>query len=109
MINQIETASIWNDFLIKQAPVIVVLGLFCYFMYKYFIQQQNKKDETIKEKDKLLVDTIQRNQDSLTELLTKSTEAINRNSSVQEQLVDLIKETRDEVNALGGKIDKLQL
>jgi F0F1-type ATP synthase membrane subunit b/b' len=43
--------QIIQDFLLKQLPVIVVLGFFCYFMYKYFTGVINTKDVLIREKD----------------------------------------------------------
>ena len=60
-------SQIIQDFLLKQLPVIVVLGLLCFFMYKYFtgvIDSMNerliKKDEEIKDLNekmsKLIID-----------------------------------------------------
>jgi hypothetical protein len=107
---QIEQ-SLWTDFLMKQAPVIIVLGLISYFMYKYFISQQDKKDATIKEKDALFIATItakdekiDEHQQAVMELYGKAIEAQNRGNMVQEQLLEVLKETKDEVNKLSDKI-----
>jgi hypothetical protein len=103
--------QLWTDFLMKQAPVIVVLGLFCYFMYKHFTGQQDKKDITIKEKDMLLIETIKlkdakidEQSKSVMELYGRAIEAQNRNSEVQEQLLEIIKDTRESVRELNSKI-----
>jgi hypothetical protein len=103
--------SIWSDFLMKQAPVIVVLGLCCYFMYKYFSAQQDKKDATIKEKDALFIATItakdekiEEHQKSVMDLYGKAIEAQNRSTAVQEQLLEVLKETKEDVNRLSDKI-----
>jgi hypothetical protein len=107
---QIEQ-TLWNDFLMKQAPVIIVLGLFCYFMYKYFITQQDKKDTTIKEKDALFISTIaskdqkiEEHQTKVMELYGKAIEAQNKGNLVQEQLLEVLKETKDDINKLSDKI-----
>jgi hypothetical protein len=103
--------QLWSDFLMKQAPVIVVLGLFCYFMYKHFTRQADKDGTTIKEKDALLIETIRLKDDkieeqskSVMELYGRAIEAQNRNSEVQEQLLEIIKETRESVRELNNKI-----
>jgi hypothetical protein len=111
-------ANIWGDFLMKQAPVIVVLGLMLYFSYKYFTSQQAAKDLLIKEKDTLLITTIREKDELLIStveskdqkideqnkavmsLYGKAIEAQNRNSEVCEQLLEVLKETRDEVRQL---------
>ena len=92
--------SIWTDFVAKQAPVIIVLAIFCYGMYKYFIQQQNKKDEIIKAKD----DRIDEQQDKVMDLYGKAVESQNRGNVIQEQLLAVLKETKEEINKLSDKI-----
>lgn len=66
----------WFDFISKQLPVIVVLGFFCYAMYKYFIAVVEDKDEKIESKDK----KIEELNSKLLELTVKCIEAINRNT-----------------------------
>jgi hypothetical protein len=114
--------NIWGDFLMKQAPVIIVLGLGIYFLYKYFVSQIKSKDEIIKEKDALLIATIKEKDELLIstmkakdekidhqtkavmELYGRAVEAQNRNSDVCEQLLEVLKETRDEIREVKQKI-----
>lgn len=70
--------NFWFDFLSKQLPVIVVLGIFCYGMYKYFIAVINKKDEIIEEKD----EEIKELHKQLLEMNAKCLQAIERNTAV---------------------------
>lgn len=41
----------WSDFLLKQVPVVAVLGYFCYWLTSYFIKVVNSKDERLLHKD----------------------------------------------------------
>jgi hypothetical protein len=118
----IAESDLWGDFLMKQTPVIIVLGLFCYFMYKYFVSQQTSKETTIKEKDTLIISTI-REKDLLLietvkvkdqkideqnkavmELYGKAIEAQNKNTEVCEQLLEVLKDTRNDIRHLSEKI-----
>lgn len=68
--------TFWFDFLSKQLPVIVVLGIFCYGMYKYFIAVISKKDQIIEDKD----DEIKELHRQLLDLTTKCLQVIDRNT-----------------------------
>jgi hypothetical protein len=92
--------TIWADFLMKQAPVIIVLGLFCYKMYTYFIAQQDRKDATIASKD----NKIEEHQQKVMELYGNAIEAQNKGNLVQEQLLEVLKETKEDVKHLSDKI-----
>lgn len=41
----------WTDVLMKQAPIVIVLCVGLYFMYKYFVAQITAKDALIASKD----------------------------------------------------------
>jgi hypothetical protein len=97
--------SIINDFLFKQAPVIAVLGLGLFFMYRYFTGLLNKKEEALMEKDKLYLDTIKEDKNLIIELHTKTLASIDSNTKVQERMIDMIDELKDEVVRLREKID----
>lgn len=86
--------SIWNDFLMKQAPTIVVLGLFCYGMYKFFTAQQDKKDQLIATKDTELREQTKEVKD----LYGKSIETNTKTNIILEQLLDIQKEIKSEIN-----------
>ena len=45
--------GIW-EYLIQQAPVVVLLALVCYFGFSFFSKQMKMKDAIIKEKDEAL-------------------------------------------------------
>lgn len=51
--------SIWSDFLIKQAPVIIVLAIFCYGMYKYLTRVISEKEAVIAAKDKRMEELLE--------------------------------------------------
>lgn len=99
MILQIEQ-SIWTDFVAKQAPVIIVLLVGMFGMYKYFVAQQNKKDAIISDKDRKLEEQSARVMD----LYGKAIESQNRGTLVQERLLEVLKDTQDDINRLNDKI-----
>ena len=76
----------WFEFLTKQAPVIIVLGLGVYAMYKYFVAEATKKDAIIALKD----DHIQGQNEEVMHLYKMAIEAQTKSIQVQEQLIDLI-------------------
>ena len=74
----------WFDFLSKQLPVIVVLGIFCYGMYKYFLAVVDKMDKKIEEQE----NHIKELNEKLLDVTVKCMDAINRNT----QVIALLKE-----------------
>ena len=91
-------SELWS-YLVQQVPVVVVLGVFCWFLYKLIL----KRDATIKEKDILL----EKDRGQMMELYgkaieaqNKTTEALNRSNEIQLQLIELIKDTKDDVGNL---------
>lgn len=92
--------TLMNDFLMKQAPVIVVLLGGMWLMYKYFTTQQDKKDLIIAAKD----EKLEEHQKDVRDLYGKAIEAQNRGNQVQEQLLEVLKETKEDVNELSKRI-----
>jgi hypothetical protein len=87
--------SIWSDFLVNQAPSIVIIGVFCYGTYKYFTAQQEKKDNLIAQKDSQIAAQTK----EATDLYGKAIEAHTKSNMLQEQLMDLLKEIKTEIHA----------
>lgn len=93
--------QILTDFLFKQLPVIVVLGLLCYFMYKYFTKVINdmqtaftkdieRKDQTISKKDEEIKDlhkTIITMTITNNELTSKNNEVIGKLRELIEKML----------------------
>lgn len=89
----------WLDFLTKQVPVVVILGIFSYAMYKYFtavIQKKDddfskildKKDVVILEKEKEIKELHR----EVRELTIKCLEAFNRNTEAVHDLRETIRD-----------------
>ena len=91
---------LWNDFLVKQAAVIVVLGLVVYFMYKYFVAESAKKDGIIAAKDL----HIEEQNKEVMLLYKMAIETQTKSIQLQEQLIDLIKEVKNDIHELHKKI-----
>lgn len=90
--------DLWS-YLVQQVPVVVVLGVFCVFLYKLII----KRDATIKEKDGLLEKDRNQMMDlygKAIEAQNKTADALNRSNEIQLQLIELIKDTKDDVSDL---------
>ena len=90
--------DLWS-YLVQQVPVVVVLGVFCWFLYKLIL----KRDATIKEKDILL----ERDRAEMMSLYgeaikaqNKTAETLNRSNDIQLQLMELIKDVRDDIQDL---------
>lgn len=66
------------DFLTKQIPLVIVLGLFCLAMYKYFTAVIDKKDLAIEEKD----EEIKELHKEMRSLTIQCLDAFNKNSDV---------------------------
>lgn len=75
--------KILQDFLFKQMPVIVVLGLFCFFMYKYFTKVIDDQQELIREKD----EEIKSLNKSVLDITTKNNEVIGKLRDLIEKLM----------------------
>lgn len=86
MIGIVTETQIWADFLLKQLPVIVVLSIFCYCMYKYFTKTIEQKDASIKEKD----EEIKELHEKLLNVTKQCIEASNKNSDASNGLKDVI-------------------
>lgn len=87
--------DLWSYFA-QQAPVVAVLGLFCWFLYKLIL----KRDETIKEKDLLLQQDGKDTRFLYGEAIkaqNKTTEALNRNNEIQLQLMELMKDVKRDI------------
>lgn len=79
--------SFWLEFLTKQVPVIVVLGFFCFGMYKYFIAVIEKKDVLLDNKDA----QIKELHEKLMAAFIKNTEAYLKNADALSDLKDQIR------------------
>lgn len=74
------------DFLLKQLPVIVVLGIFCYFMYKYFTKVIDAKDAIISDQRDEIRDLNQK----LLDLTTRCLMSTDKSNEIMNGLKDLI-------------------
>ena len=79
--------TFWLDFLTKQMPVIVVLGIALYVDRKYFTEAIIKKDEIIEAKEEEIRDLNKK----LLELTKNFLTAFNKNTDVLDDIRDLIK------------------
>lgn len=86
--------SLWSDFLMKQAPVIVVLSVFCYGMYKFFTAMIAKKEAQIESKDVQITAQTER----CTDLYGKAIETNTKTNLLLEQLLDIQKEIKTDIN-----------
>lgn len=90
--------DLWS-YLVQQVPVVVVLGIFCWFLYKLIL----KRDITIKDKDVLLEQSRKEVMNLYGEAIksqNKMTEALNRGNEIQLQLIELIKDVQTDVDHL---------
>lgn len=85
--------SIWTDFVAKQAPIVIVLAIFCYGMYKFFTGQLKARDAIIREKDKNITDQNAKVMD----LYGRAIEAQNRSTLISEQLLDSVNKLNDKI------------
>ena len=92
--------QIWIDLLSKQAPIILVLCLGSYGMYKYFTAQIAKASDANDAKDAIIQDQNAK----VMALYGKAIEASTKATEVQEQLIDLIKETKADVKILSNQL-----
>ena len=79
MKSMVTETQIFYDFLIKQLPVIIVLSIFCYCMYKYFTQVIKDQKDEIKDLHRQLL-----------ELTKQSIEAQNNSNEAFNGLKDTI-------------------
>ena len=86
MKNMVTETQIFYDFLLKQLPVIVVLSIFCYCMYKYFTRVIEQKDRVISEKEQ----EIKELHECLLDVTRMSIEALNKNSEASNGLKEAI-------------------
>jgi Na+/H+ antiporter NhaB len=96
--------QIWTDFLMNQAPVIIVVCIGIYAIYKHFTKTDAQKDLIIKEKDIKLEEHYNRT----TDLYAKAVEAIVIGSQINQRQIEVIEETSKNVRDLTHVIDKFQ-
>lgn len=86
--------SIWSDFFMKQAPVIIVLSLFCYFMYKYLTGVIAAKEVIIQAKDKRMEELLE----EYMELQKLAIESYLKLTNILQTVFDEVKQIRNSGN-----------
>ena len=102
--------TLLGDIMDKSLTVAILLGVL-YFLYKYHSAQQDKKDALLKEKELVFLSTIKEKdnrideqQKAMMELYGKAIEAQSKGNMIQEQLLDVLQRTREDVTRLSSKI-----
>ncbi len=106
VLQQTVPLDLWS-YLLQQVPVVVVLGVFCFFLYKLIL----KRDAIIKEKDEQLAQDRKEVMELYGEAIksaNRTTEALNRTSETQVQLIELIKDVREDIMDLRELIHNKQ-